>query len=281
MKEMVRTPQEVGVSYQDVYFRAENEVPLHGWWLPAVGESKGTVLFLHGNAENISTHLASVHWLPAEGYSVFLFDYRGYGLSEGKADLGGLHRDAEAALGYVLMRQESQRLPVIVFGQSLGGAIAIHMTAESPYRSRISALVVESAFASYRDIFREKLSLLWLTWPLQYPLSWSVSDRYRPLDSIDKISPIPLVLVYADQDPIVPRHHGERLFEQAREPKQMWRYPSGNHIAAFTRAEMRQRLVDYLNALPKSSTRWASPVEEQIPLASQSQSLAQSNHELP
>src|SRR5512143_2232820 len=93
MQMQVRTPGDVGLDYRDLYFHAADATLLHGWFLPAQHEAKGTLLFLHGNAENISTHLGSVWWLPAEGYNVFLYDYRGYGYSEGKPSLDGLLSD--------------------------------------------------------------------------------------------------------------------------------------------------------------------------------------------
>ena len=87
---MVLTPARIGLAYQDVYLPTPDGVRLHGWYLPAQGEARGTLLFLHGNAENISTHIASVYWLPAQHYNVLLIDYRGYGESTGTPTLPGL-----------------------------------------------------------------------------------------------------------------------------------------------------------------------------------------------
>jgi fermentation-respiration switch protein FrsA (DUF1100 family) len=137
----------------------------------------------------------------------------------------------------------------VVFGQSLGGAIAIYNVARSPYRQHIRALVVESAFASYRQIAREKLADFWLTWPLQYPLSWTVSDEYSPSKAVAGVSPIPLLIIHGDHDPIVPVGHGKRLFELAQEPKQLWIVSGGGHIQAFQRQSYRDRFVNYLTAV--------------------------------
>lgn len=249
LKIHVRTPSEMGLTYEEVEFRSGDNTKLHGWWLPARGSPKGTILYLHGNAENISTHIANVAWLPEQGYNIFMFDYRGYGKSAGEIDLSGAIQDAEAAITTTLARPETNQQAIIVFGQSLGGSIAIHAVAHSPQRNRIKSLIVESSFSSYRQIAREKFGSLWLTWPLQYPLAWSISDRYSPLKSIAQISPIPLLLVYGDGDRIVPPHHGEQLLDAAREPKELWRIPGGQHITAFREAEQRQRLLAYLDAL--------------------------------
>ena len=240
------SPEQLGLKSEDVYFQVHDGSRLHAWFLPAKGDALGTILFLHGNAENISTHIMSVHWLPVRGFNVFLFDYRGYGASEGKPSVEGVQEDANAAMRTLLARPDVDPDRIVVFGQSLGGAIAIYNVAHSPYRRDIRALAVESAFASYRDIVREKLADFWLTWPLQYPLSWLISDRYSPAKAVADISPIPLLIIQGDSDPIVPVGDGKHLFELAREPKQLWIVPGGGHIEAFLKQGYRDRFVAWL-----------------------------------
>lgn len=242
----VQTPKNLGMAYEDVNFQAGDGTPLHAWFLPAEGRVQGTILFLHGNAENISTHIMSVRWLPARGFNVFLLDYRGYGASGGVATLSGVQDDMDAALRHLLARKDVDPDRVVVLGQSLGGAIAIYNVAHSPYRRHIRALAVESAFASYREITREKLAAFWLTWPLQWPLSWTVSDAYNPSAAVAGVSPIPLLIIHGDRDSIVPMHHGQELYDLAREPKQIWIVPGGGHIQAFQSQIYRDRFVAYL-----------------------------------
>jgi hypothetical protein len=244
--EHVQTPEQLGLKYEDVYFNAGDGTRLHGWFLPAPGKALGTILFLHGNAENVSTHIMSVRWLPERGFNVFLLDYRGYGVSAGKPTLAGVQDDVESALKMLIARPGVDAARIVVFGQSLGGAIAVHCVAHTAYRENIRALVVESAFSGYRRITREKLGDFWLTWPLQYPLSWTVSDKYNPSEAVANISPIPLLVMHGDRDPIVPVHHGQRLFELAREPKQLWIVPGGGHIQAFQWQSYRDRFVAWL-----------------------------------
>lgn len=250
MKPYIRTPADIGLEYQNVEFQSSDGTPLHGWWLPAKGKAIGTILYLHGNAENISTHIANINWLPEQGYNVFIFDYRGYGKSQGTTKIDGIISDAESAISTVLALPENHNNSVIVFGQSLGGAIAIYATAHTPERAHVKALVVESSFSSYRQIAREKFGSFWLTWPLQYPLSWTITDRYSPIKAIPEITPIPLLLIYGQNDRIVPAHHGLQLFEAAHEPKKLWLIPNGHHISAFTTPSRQQMLIDYLRSLP-------------------------------
>jgi fermentation-respiration switch protein FrsA (DUF1100 family) len=242
----VLTPERIGLNYEDVYFESRDGVRLHAWFLPAQGEAVATVLHLHGNAENISTHIGSVYWMPARGFNVFLLDYRGYGLSLGSPSVEGALEDVDSAMQALLARGDVDRSRIVVFGQSLGGALAIHYVAHSPYRQFVRALIVESAFSSYREIAREKLAAFWLTWPLQYPLSWTVSDDYSPLRAVGQISPIPLLILHGDKDPIVPLHHGQRLYEAAHEPKALWVVPGGGHTEAMRHDALRDRLAAYI-----------------------------------
>jgi len=240
------TPDKIGLAYEDVYFSSADGVRLHGWMLPAQGRAKGTVLFLHGNAENISTHIASVHWLPAQHYNVFLPDYRGYGSSEGVPSLAGIQDDINSAMSYLLHRSDIDHERIVILAQSLGGALAIYNIAHSPYREQIKALITESAFSGYRGIVREKLDSFWLTWPLQWPLSLTVNDDYSPLPVVGRVSPIPLLIIHGDKDNVVPLNHGEALYAAAAQPKEMWVVTGGGHIEAFRHKKYQAQLLDYL-----------------------------------
>lgn len=247
------TPNEIGLVYEDVYFSSVDGIKLHGWMLPAQDKAKGTVLFLHGNAENISTHIASVYWLPKQNYNVFLLDYRGYGLSEGSPSLPGVQDDINSAMGYLLHRLDIDSGRIVIFAQSLGGALAIYNVAHSPYRDNIKALISESAFSEYRGIVQEKLDSFWLTWPLQWPLRLTINDDYSPLPVVSKVSPIPLLIIHGDQDNVVPLTHGEKLFAAAGQSKDMWVVPDGGHIGAFSRKIYQSKLLEYLGrVLPQN-----------------------------
>jgi fermentation-respiration switch protein FrsA (DUF1100 family) len=246
MHELVLTPDQIGLEYEEVEFETTDGVRLHGWFLPARAPRRGSILFLHGNAQNISTHIASVAWLPAEGFDVLLFDYRGYGESEGSPSLAGLHLDFEAALQALLARSEIERDRVVVFGQSLGASLAITALAASPWRQEVRALIIEGAFTSYRALAQEKLAAFWLTWPLQAPLALTIDDRYRPIDGIGELAPLPLLIVHGEADRVVPPDHAVALYEAASPPKTLWLVPGAGHIAAFTTSANRAELLAYL-----------------------------------
>lgn len=245
MKPLVRTPADLGLVYEDVTFVSTDGVALHGWFLPA-REPKGTVLFLHGNAENVSTHIGSVYWLPERGYNVFLPDYRGYGRSGGVPTVDGVQRDIDAALRHLLSRADVDRERIVLFGQSLGGALAVFHAARGPERRHLRAVIIDSAFSGYRDIAREKLDLLWWTRWLKGPAGLTVNDDFSPIRVVGEIGPVPKLFIAGGRDAIVPAHHGKRLFDAAQAPKEMWTFPDAGHIAAVAKPEARERLVDWM-----------------------------------
>jgi hypothetical protein len=249
MKEHVFDPAAAGFAYRDVDFRAADGTSLHGWYFPAAGEQLGSVLVLHGNAENISTHFASTAWLARSGFAVFLFDYRGYGRSSGSPDLDGLHLDVAAALETLLALPETDPNRVVVLGQSLGGSLALTAMAESPHKSRLRAVIVEAAFSDYRGIAREKLDTFWLTRPLQGPISLAIDGRYSPTEAAAALAPVPLLIIQGEADPIVPPHHAEALHVAAGEPKTLWLLPGTGHIQAFATIATRRQLVAFLEAV--------------------------------
>ncbi len=244
-KPLYENPVARRFSPEDIRFKTTDNLTLHGWFFRAT-EAKGSILVLHGNAQNLGTHVNSVLWLVPAGFNVFIFDYRGYGNSEGKTSLNGVHKDAEAALEALLSLPGVDQNRIFVLGQSLGGSIAVYLVATTPHRKNIQALIVESAFASYRQIAREKLGSVWLTWPFQYPLSYLVSDKYSAIRWVGKIAPIPVLILHGLDDSVVPMHHGRLLFDAALQPKDFWMTQTPGHVSSFADAQVRDNLVRYL-----------------------------------
>jgi len=240
------TPGTLGLKYEDVNLTAPEGIRLHGWFLLAQGEPRGTVFFLHGNAQNISTHIYSVAWLPESGYQVFLLDYRGYGLSEGSPGLPEVLTDVAAGFQWLLNEPRATKRSLFLLGQSLGANLGAYFAGANPeVRHRLSAIVLDAPFASYREITREKLAQFPITWPLQYPLSRLMPDDYSPIKNIAELSPVPLLIICSETDKIVPAHHSIALFEAAGEPKALW-LTKGRHIATFGQEKNRQRLLSFL-----------------------------------
>ncbi|PYQ16573.1 MAG: hypothetical protein DMF80_04395 [Acidobacteria bacterium] len=210
------TPKELGLRFDDVRLVAEDGVVLHGWFLPVDG-SRLTVLVCHGNAGNISHRLDRALLIHAKlRADVFLFDYRGYGRSEGTPDEAGTYRDGRAA--YLHLTGERGIAPgrLVLFGESLGGAVALQLALEQPSR----ALVLESPFTSIADMAAVALPLL--------PMRYFVRTRYDNLAKIAALK-VPLLVLHGEADTTVPLEQGRRVFEAAPEPKRFFAIPGAGH----------------------------------------------------
>jgi hypothetical protein len=249
-KEFINDAETQNYAPVDVYFNSVDGVVLHGWYFKARGgEERGTILVCHGNVENVSTHVKLDLWLIEAGYNVFIFDYRGYGRSQGEPDVQGINCDAEAALETLLFRLRGENNEnVIVFGKSLGGAVAAYTVATSPYKSRVKALILDSAFSSYRRIAREKIADSIVGWPFQYPLSLLVNDEYSPENYMPHLAPTPVLVIHG-HDEIVPEHHGRILYDAASQPKEFWEPATPGHVKSHADEVTRKRLLNYLQEL--------------------------------
>ncbi len=228
---------------QDVTFASKDGTKLHAWFLPAMGKPIGTVVYFHGNAQNLTSHVSFVDWLPAEGFNVFTFDYRGYGQSEGSPSRQGLHEDSLAALEHVSQRADVDGDRLLVFGQSLGGACATAALGESGRKVR--GLALDSTFAHYIGMGNEAIGGLWLT----YPLAWLLlSNSHSPADSIASIAPTPILCFHSAKDPVVPIVQGRALHAAAGEPKQFVEVAIYGHPVATTMQSERERLVQFFNS---------------------------------
>jgi fermentation-respiration switch protein FrsA (DUF1100 family) len=247
------SPDKVGAKWEMVRFKSADGTDLTGLWFPAAKQPvKGVAIQFHGNGENMTSHFLYVYWLALEGWDVMAFDYRGYGASGGKKSVPGAVADGAAALAFA--RTEAPGLPLVVIGQSLGGAVAL-AALDRDGGEGVRALVLDSTFSSFRSIAQEKLSLLWLTWPLQWPLAHLlISDRFKPAALIARRKPVPLLIMHAPGDPVVPFAEGRRLFALAPEPKTFWEIPGTGHTEALgpRGAEFRPKLLAFLDAAVKN-----------------------------
>ncbi len=241
-------PKRLNLAYDDVYFKIPSGEKLHGWWFPAKGKSKGTIVFFHGNAENLSSHFLSLSWLPEKGFSYFIFDYPGYGESEGKPTPRGCVDAGHAAIEWV--RTNKDQRPLIIYGQSLGGNIAMRSALDIRTTIPLRLVVIDSSFLSFKRIARHKLSLHWLTWLFQ-PIAYVVmSDKYAP-ENIADLAPTPLLAVHGLDDVVVEPRWGEEIFASAGEPKTFWRVEKGRHGDLFWKHDQiyRQKLMEFLQKL--------------------------------
>ena len=214
-RELVASPQEIGLNYENIELRTEDGVRLHGWYIPAVA-NRGTLLFFHGNAGNISHRLESIRIFHKLKLSVFIFDYRGYGRSEGSPSEAGTQSDARAAWRFLTEERGIAPGKIIVFGRSLGAAVAAQLATHT----QPGALIIESAFTSVPDVAAE------IYWWL--PVRWLTRFDYATRDYVAQ-GQGPVLVVHSPEDEIIPYRHGEAIFTAAHAPKEMLRLRGGHN----------------------------------------------------
>lgn len=238
------TPKKDGYVFEEVVFSSKDKTELSGWFIPAKGKALGTVIHFHGNAQNMSAHYTYVSWLPASGFNLFVFDYRGYGQSKGKLSRKGVYEDSVAAVEYIKARTDIDQSKIILFGQSLGGANAIAVAGEKQFEG-IVGVVSESAFSTYKSVATEHAGIYKPLAPL------FIGNQFSPKKSVGKISPTPLLIIHSTHDSVVSYKHAGKLFKAAKEPKLLWTIQDGQHIDAF-RETHRKEYTPKLLALFKT-----------------------------
>jgi hypothetical protein len=220
------SPGEYGLAFESVCFRSDGGVRLHGWFFPATGTARGTVVHAHGNAGNVSAHFPYVAWLPGRGWNVLCFDYRGYGQSQGRPTRAGTLADVRAAIEYVPTRADVDPARVVLFGQSIGGTLGLVAAAG---RNDLRGLVIDGAFAAYRREAREVLrrSLLWGVAGLVS--RYLVSDDDSPIEIMNRLPDVPKLFLCGTADRIVKAQHTIDLYEAAPAPKRLHVIEDGGH----------------------------------------------------
>ena len=215
-REIEATPGDVRLDFEDVRFKASDGVVLHGWFVPGGGDA--TLVWFHGNGGNIGHRVGNIRELVVRlGVSIFIFDYRGYGRSEGSPYEEGTYLDAESAITYVRSREDLDPEKTIYFGRSLGCAVAAEMAIKYPPR----ALICESGFTSVRAITKS-------VYPFLPGLQLLVTTKYDTLSKIERVN-APVMVLHGDRDEIVPFSMSRELFDAAKGPKRFYTIEGAGH----------------------------------------------------
>ena len=235
-REIVASPKHIGLDFEDVFFKTEDGVRLHGWFVPAEGAGD-VLLFFHGNAGNLSHRLDSIRIFHDLGLSVFIIDYRGYGRSGGRIDEKGTYRDARGAFRYLTEERQIEPSNIIYFGRSLGAAVAIELAMEH----KPKAVIAESCFTSLPDVGRRVYP--WL------PVRILARIHY---DSVPRVAEItcPKLFIHSRDDEMLPIRLAERLYDAAVDPKAFLTI-QGDHNSGFlaSGATYIDGLIDFLGSL--------------------------------
>ncbi|MBC7690308.1 MAG: alpha/beta hydrolase [Methylotenera sp.] len=229
-------PGRIGLEAENVWIRNPESALIHAWHFPAQKEGKllkpkAMIVFFHGNAQNITSHYLMLAWLLEYGYSYTIFDYRGYGWSRGKPSPKSTLEDGHTVLKYV--HEKYPELPLVIFGQSLGGAVALRTVIDLKKEIPIRLVVADSTFESYQNAAQDVLARVWLLWPFQLLTHVLLSDEYAPEGRMGEISPTPLVIMHGDRDGTIDIERGKELYRNAKEPKEFWLTSGGGHTDAF------------------------------------------------
>jgi len=208
-------PDSIGLAYEPLEIITEDGIRLDAWYVP-VPDPRGTVLFFHGNAGNISHRLDSLRVFNQLDLSTLIFDYRGYGRSKGEVSEQGIYRDAEAVWRHLTGERGIPAAEIVVFGRSLGAAVAAYVAS----RHRPGALIIESGFVSVPDMAAEIYP--WFPVRRLARIGFPTGDFLRTVTC-------PVLVVHSRDDEIIPFDHGLRLFEIAREPKQLLELRGGHN----------------------------------------------------
>ncbi len=226
-------PANDAIDYEEVTFQSVDGIKLNGWFFPSRnGKSNGTVVFFHGNAQNMTSHYSLVDWIPVAGFNLFIFDYRGYGKSQGLPERRGVSDDCVGALNYIVTRPDVDPNKLLVLGQSLGGANAIVAAGRWQGEGSIRGAIIESAFYTHRRIAFDHITNSIWGWLLVPYLPILVSTGFDPKNFAQRLS-MPVVYIHGTADRIVPFYHSLYLYRRTRQPKDLWIIEGGRHIAAF------------------------------------------------
>ena len=208
------TPAVLQLKYRDVFIKQDRSTTICGWYIPCPG-AKYTVLMFHGNAGNLGDRIDKISYLNSIGFNLFIIDYRGYGASSGKPTVAGVYADAKAAYDYLITEENIPASKIIIFGVSLGGAVAVNLAAEV---SGYAGLILEGAFSSGRDMAKQ-------IYP--YVPNWFFSNKLNSIDKIEKVT-APKLFIHSRRDEIVPFYLAERLFNKAVSPKKLIEIDGGH-----------------------------------------------------
>jgi hypothetical protein len=240
LQEVIYTPDELGLDFEDVTLQSADGLKLNGWYVPA-NSSNPTILFCHGNGGNIMHRLDTINVFYNLGLNCFIFDYRGYGKSEGKPSEEGTYLDARAAYDWLVNVKKLSPNNIIIFGRSIGGSIAAQLASKVAAKS----LILESTFTSYADMGKKFYPYM--------PVRWFARFKYSTIDYIKDVH-CPVMVIHSRNDELVPFEFGLELYESSNEPNGFVEI-YGNHNDGFLVSSERYKKawLDWLKFLEEHS----------------------------
>jgi len=242
VRQILYTPGELGLDFESVVFESADGLRLTGWYVPA-DDSEVTVLFCHGNGGNISHRLDSINIFYNLGVNCFIFDYRGYGESDGKPGEQGTYLDVEAAYKWLMEEKNVSPDSIIIFGRSLGGSVAAYLAA----KVEVKALIIESCFTSYADIGKKFYSYM--------PVRLFAKFGYPTIDYVRDVN-CPVMIIHSRDDDIIPFEFGQKLYEAVDAPSEFVEIFGGHNDGFLVSSEIYKKAwMKWLEFLKEYQTR--------------------------
>ena len=242
--EVLYGPEQLGLDFEDVRLQTEDDVKLAGWFIPAEN-AEFTLLFCHGNGGNISHRLDSINIFNKLGLNCLIFDYRGYGNSEGKPSEEGTYRDAMTAYKWLLQKKNLPAKKIIIFGRSLGGSIAAYLAS----KVEAKGLIIESGFTSYVDVGQKFYPYM--------AVKLFASYGYKTIDYVRSVN-CPVLMIHSRDDEIIPFEFGLKLYEVANEPKEFIEIIGSHNDGFLYSGEAYQqgltKWIQFLREYPQENT---------------------------
>jgi fermentation-respiration switch protein FrsA (DUF1100 family) len=204
---------------KDCWITTEDGVKIHGWFVPA-DSALATLIMSHGNAGNISHRIPIIRELQRRQFNVLMYDYRGYGRSDGSPDEEGIYKDGRAVFDYALKLPEVDPRRVVLWGTSLGGAVAVDVA----LHRRTAGLILESTFSSAKDVARAVYPFL--------PVHFVLRSQFNSAEKIQNIT-VPVLVMHGNRDSIIPIALGRKLFRAANDPKEFYEITGADHNDTF------------------------------------------------
>jgi fermentation-respiration switch protein FrsA (DUF1100 family) len=234
-------PKRLQLQQEEITYLSQGK-KIHGWLFHqnTMKETKGFILFFHGNGQNRSSHYLALTWLLDHGYDYFIFDYQGYGESEGKPSPEATVQDGVESLRWFFQKSKEDRYKnssLLVFAQSLGGAVALRSLAEFSISNKVPSslkwLILDSTFISYQRAATGILSNHWLTFLFQPLGPILISDTWSPKNHLSQLPKLNFLVMHGDHDQMIDIQLGKELYQELPQPKKWLQFSGGNHINGF------------------------------------------------